>query len=66
MSDYYQLMSKAEGLFLEWFECRDKEESKRLYDEYIKTLREAVAVAPAVNDVWANDVLARAERMGDA
>ena len=50
--DYYQLKKKEDKLFHKWWKCEDNKVAKLLYDEYIKTIREASAIAPHPDEVW--------------
>jgi hypothetical protein len=47
-----ELRKKANELFLKWFHCSDKKVAYLLYQEYLKTLREASEIAPSVDAAW--------------
>ncbi|MHC4196226.1 MAG: hypothetical protein ACYSYU_10945 [Planctomycetota bacterium] len=52
VTEYKRLRNKANRLFQKWWRCDDKKTTFFLYNQYLKTLEQASAIAPSVDEVW--------------
>ena len=52
VTEYKRLRNKANKLFHKWWKCDDKKKAFLLYNQYLKTLNQASAIAPSIDEVW--------------